>query len=162
MKPLRWCSLAGWLFAPWFAVLSLQAQAPAAAEIPPMKPKRVLFFTKSSGWEHSVIKKPPGGGPSFAGQVLAELGPRIGLEFVESKDGGRFSPEYLAGFDVFLFYTSGDLSSVGTDGHPAVTAEGKQALLDAVAGGKGFVGLHSASDSWHTGEGAATAHRVIS
>jgi type 1 glutamine amidotransferase len=42
---------------------------------------------------------------------------------------------------------------VGNDGQPAMTPAGKQALLDAIAGGKGFVALHSGSDTFHTGEG---------
>ena len=114
-------------------------------------PLHVLFFSKSSGFEHSVIKRVDGK-PSFAENQLAALGPRHELEFTFSKDGSLFTPEYLARFDVIMFYTSGDLLSVGTDGQPAMTPAGKQALLDAVAGGKGFVGLHSASDTFHTGE----------
>ena len=49
-----------------------------------------------------------------------------------------------------MFFTGGDISSVGDDGHPAVTPEGKQALLDAVADGMGFLAVHSAGDTWHT------------
>ena len=84
--------------------------------------------------------------------MLTDLGSKQGLEFTFSKDGSLFAPAYLAQFDVYLFYTSGDLLSVGTDGQPAVTPEGKQALFDAIAGGKGFVGVHSCSDTFHTGE----------
>lgn len=51
--------------------------------------------------------------------------------------------------------------SAGTDGQPAMLPDGKKALLDAVANGKGFVGLHSCSDSFHTGEsgGGVTKER---
>jgi type 1 glutamine amidotransferase len=51
-----------------------------------------------------------------------------------------------------LFYTSGDLCSPGTDGQPPITGPGLSALFDHVAGGGGFVGLHSTSDSFHTQE----------
>ena len=110
---------------------------------------RLLFFTKSSGFEHEVIswKK---GQPSFAEKIFTELGTKHSWAFVFSKDGSKFSPEYLAGFDTVVFYTSGDLTTPGTDGQPAMTPAGKQALLDYVKGGKGFIGLHSASDSFHT------------
>lgn len=110
---------------------------------------RLLFFTKSSGFEHEVIswKK---GQPSFAEKVLLDLGTKNDWEFVFSKDGSLFSPEYLAGFDAVVFYTTGDLTTPGTDGQPAMTPAGKQALFDYVKGGKGFIGLHSASDSFHT------------
>jgi uncharacterized protein len=114
-------------------------------------PLRVLFFSKSSGWEHSVVKRPDGK-PSYSETVLAALGPKQGIDFTFSKDGSLFSPAYLAQFDVVLFYTSGDLLADGTDGQPAMNIGGLQALFDYVAGGKGFVGVHSASDTFHTGE----------
>ncbi|SFU53444.1 ThuA domain-containing protein [Pseudoduganella namucuonensis] len=119
-------------------------------------PKKVLFFSKSSGFEHSVVKEVDGQ-PSFAARVLAELGPRHGIAFTFSKDGGKFTPEYLAQFDAFLFYTTGDLTQAGTDGQPPMTAAGKAALLAAIEGGKGFVGAHSASDTFHTAAPAAAA-----
>lgn len=115
------------------------------------EPLRVLYFTKSAGWEHSAIKRTDGK-PSYSENVLSSLAAKHDLVFTFSKDGSLFSPEYLAKFDVIMFYTSGDLLSVGTDGQPAMTPAGKQALFDAVAGGKGFVAVHSASDTFHTNE----------
>jgi type 1 glutamine amidotransferase len=120
--------------------------------------KRVLFFTKSSGFEHSVIRDPskpftpsPGSTvPGLAFQVLNALGARDSIEFVFSKDGSLFKPAYLAQFDAFFFYTTGDLTEVGTDGNPAMTAEGKAAFLQAIFEGKGFVGTHSATDTFHS------------
>jgi type 1 glutamine amidotransferase len=125
-------------------------------------PLRVLYFTKSSGFEHSVVKRVEGQ-PSYSEKILTQLGAKHDLAFTFSKDGSLFTPEYLSAFDVLLFYTSGDLLSVATDGQPAMTAEGKQALLDAVEGGKGFVGLHSCSDTFHTGEkfGVPPADRLL-
>ncbi len=110
---------------------------------------RLLFFTKSSGFEHSVISWKTGQ-PSFAEKIFLDLGTKNSWEFVFSKDGSKFSPEYLAGFDAVIFYTTGDLTTTGTDGQPAMTPAGKQALFDYVKGGKGFIGLHSASDTFHT------------
>ncbi|MGC4073411.1 MAG: ThuA domain-containing protein [Nibricoccus sp.] len=114
-------------------------------------PLRVLYFTKSSAFEHSVIKRTDGQ-PSYSERILARLGTEHDFTCTFSKDGSLFSKDYLSAFDVIVFYTSGDLFSTGTDGQPPMTAEGKAALLDAIAGGKGFVGLHSCSDSFHTGE----------
>ncbi len=114
-------------------------------------PLRVLYFSKSSGWEHDVVKR-LNGQSSYTEKLLAELGPKHDLEFTFSKDGSLFAPDYLAKFDVVMFYTSGDLLTVGTDGHPAMTPAGKQALLDFVAGGRGIVVVHSGSDTFHTGE----------
>lgn len=110
---------------------------------------RLLFFSKSSGFEHSVITW-SNGRPSHAEKVFNELGTKHQWEFEHSKDGSKFSPEYLKGFDAVIFYTSGDLCSPGTDKQPPMTPEGKQALFDYVKAGGGFIGLHSSSDSFHT------------
>jgi type 1 glutamine amidotransferase len=111
--------------------------------------RKILFFTKSSGFEHSVISYKDGQ-PSHAEKVLLEMAPKHNWEFTFSKDGSLFSPEYLAQFDALFFYTTGNLLEAGTDKHPGMTAAGKQALLDAVKDGKGFIGSHSASDTFHT------------
>jgi hypothetical protein len=124
----------------------------------PLAAKRVLFFTKSSGYEHSVIRDPsrpfkpsPGSEvPGLAFQVLKVIGARENIEFVFSKDGSLFNPAYLAQFDAYFFFTTGDLTQVGTDGNPPMSPEGKAALLQAIAGGKGFIGTHSATDTFHT------------
>ena len=121
-------------------------------------PLRVLYFTKSSGFEHSVIKH-GSDGPSYSEKILARLGEKHDIAFTFTKDGSLFTPEYLEGFDVLLFYTSGDLLTVGTDGTPAMTPAGKQALIDAVKQGKGFVGLHSCSDTFHTQEAGKPGNR---
>lgn len=123
--------------------ISLAAQA---AEAPKRK---ILFFTKSSGFEHDVISYKKGQ-PSFAEQQLLELGGANGWEFVFSKDGSKFSKGYLAQFDALMFYTTGNLCEEGTDKQPAMTMEGKEAIFDFVRSGKGFVGTHSASDTFHT------------
>lgn len=123
-------------------------------------PKKILFFSKSSTFEHSVIKR-KGSELSFVEKILADLGPQHGIDFAFSKDGSLFSPEYLAPFDAFCFYTDGDLTLSGVDKNPAMTAAGKGAFLDAVERGKGFIGIHSASASFPTKEPveATTANR---
>lgn len=129
-----------------------------AAEAGGVSAKKVLFFTKSSGFEHSVIKR-GADGSSFAGRILDDIGPAHGLAFTHSKDGSLFAPDYLAQFDAFFFYTSGNLCGRGGDQNPPMTEAGKQALLDAVRGGKGFAGCHSASDTFHTNEGPEHDYR---
>lgn len=114
-------------------------------------PLRVLFFSKSSGWEHSAIKE-DNGGMSVAAKVLTKLGPQNDIQFTFSKDGSLFTPAYLAQFDAIVFFTSGDLTSTGTDRYPGITGTGLDALFNYVAGGKGLIGLHSTSDTFHTNE----------
>jgi type 1 glutamine amidotransferase len=110
---------------------------------------KLLFFTKSSGFEHDVIswKK---GQPSFAEKVFLDLGGKNTWEFEFSKDGSKISPDYLAGFDAVIFYTTGNLMTEGTDKQPPMSPAGKQAIFDYVKRGKGFIGLHAASDTFHT------------
>ena len=121
----------------------------ALAEDAKPKAKRVLFFSKSSVYEHSVIHR-NGSELSFAEKILADLGPKRGIEFAFSKDGSLFNPDYLKQFDAFCFYTCDNPMIVGKDGFPAMTPAGKTALLEAVRQGKGFVGVHSASDTFHS------------
>ena len=58
----------------------------------------------------------------------------------------------LGQFDAFVFYTSGDLTGKCDRPQPGnpMSLEGKKKLLDAVHAGKGFVGIHSATDSFRT------------
>jgi type 1 glutamine amidotransferase len=117
---------------------------------PTDKPKRkILFFSKSSGFEHSVISY-KNGQPAHAEKVLAELGEKNGWEFTFTKDGTIFTPEGLKPFDAVFFYTTGDLTTAGTDKQPPMPANGKQALIDYVSAGHGLIGTHSASDTFHT------------
>lgn len=114
--------------------------------------KKVLFFSKSSGFEHPMIKR-KNGEPSPAEVILAELGPKHGIDFTFSKDGSLFNPDYLAQFDAYFFYTTGILTAPGTDKNPPMSPEGKAAFLEAIENGKGFIGTHSAADTFHTNEG---------
>jgi type 1 glutamine amidotransferase len=133
------------------ALLAIAATGHSVFAAPAVSlPKRkILYFTKSSGFEHSVISY-KSGRPSLSEKVLTELGAKNNWEFTFSKDGSLFSPTYLTQFDALFFYTTGDLTTPGTDGNPPMSAAGKQAVFDYVASGKGFVGSHSASDTFHT------------
>jgi type 1 glutamine amidotransferase len=82
--------------------------------------------------------------------VLAELGAKHGWEFTFTKDGSVFTAAGLKPYDAVFFYTTGDLTTPGTDQQPPMPANGKQALIDFVNSGKGFIGTHSATDTFHT------------
>jgi uncharacterized protein len=140
MKPSRLILALGAAAAVLCSVITAADSAPK---------RKILFFSKSSGFEHSVISYKQGQ-PSWAEKTLLELGTANNWEFTFSKDGSKFSKDYLAQFDAVFFYTTGNLLEPGTDANPPMSAEGKQALLDYVKAGKGFVGSHSASDTFHT------------
>lgn len=107
---------------------------------------RVLYFTKSSGYEHSVIKR-EGENLSHSERVLKDYLERFGIEVVCEKSGAIVSKDELKGFDTVIFYTSGNLLESGTDGHPPITPEGFEALLEWIRAGGGFLGIHAATDS---------------
>jgi uncharacterized protein len=119
-------------------------------------PKKILFFSKSSGFEHDMIKKHDGE-LSKAEKILANLGAKHHIEFTFTKDGGVFTPENIAKYDAFFFYTTGDLTEAGNDKNPPMSKEGKDAFLAAIASGKGFIGTHSASDTFHSPGGKELA-----
>jgi len=114
------------------------------------KPKRkILFFTRSQGYEHDVVKRKDGK-PAPAEKILADLGASHGFDVTATKDGRVFTADNLAQYDVIFFETTGDLTEPGGDGQPPMTKEGKAALLAAIEGGKGFAGSHCASDTFHS------------
>ncbi|AMV38300.1 ThuA domain-containing protein [Planctomyces sp. SH-PL62] len=129
---------AAWLGA---GVLSRSVGATARA------PKKVLFFTKSSGFPHSVVTRQDGT-PAHAEKILTEIGKEHGFEVVASKDGRLFEPDKIGEWDGFVFYTTGDLTTPGTDKSPPLSADGEKALYDAIRKGKGFIGMHSATDTF--------------
>jgi type 1 glutamine amidotransferase len=113
--------------------------------------KRVLMYTRSQGFEHSVVKRGAGGKLSLAEQIVTDLAGKHDFEVVCEKDGRIFLAQDFPKFDAFLFETQGDLTSqTSKDNSPPMTADGKKALLDAIAAGKGFVGCHCASDTFHS------------
>lgn len=123
--------------------LALPSGALAAAK------KSVLVFTKSSGFEHDVVKL-KNGKPSIVDDAITALGQKHGFNVTASKDGTVFdSPEFHK-YAAAVFYTTGDLTSAGTDKNPPISLAGKQKFLDAIRSGMGFVGIHAASDTFHT------------
>src|SRR5712671_6803590 len=111
--------------------------------------KSVLVFTKSSGWEHDVVKR-ISGKPSLVDDTVNELGNKHGFSAGVTKDGRIFDSKEFHSYAGMVFFTTGDLTMLGTDGKPPMSAKGKQALLDAVRDGMGFVGVHAAADTFHT------------
>lgn len=130
-------------------VLALAMAIPLSSQLAQAAPKKVLFFSKSSGFEHDVIKKQDDQ-PSFVEKILKDIGDKNNIEFTCTKDGSVFTPENIAKFDAFMFYTTGDLTETGHDGNPPMSKEAKAQLLEAIRNGKGFVGTHSASDTFHS------------
>ena len=115
---------------------------------------RVLFLSKSSGFEHASIARE--GGPSHVELVLARIAEEHGFDLVSTKDAGLISSEGLESFDAVVFYTTGDLTERGGgdglfagDGEPAMSETGVAELRAWIEAGGGFLGFHPASDTFH-------------
>jgi len=118
----------------------------AAAE---KKKQKLLYFTRSAGYEHSVVKR-RGGELAFSEKTLTKMGAQAGFDVVCTKDGSVFDGD-LDQYDCIAFYTSGNLLAEKPGQGPPMSAAGKEKLLAAVAAGKGFVGFHAATDSFRGG-----------
>jgi hypothetical protein len=103
----------------------------ARAERPP---DRVLYFTYSAGYRHEVIP--------LSKATLTQLGRESGVfEVVATEDTSDFSTENLKRYAAVMFFTTGELPMSGAE---------KTALLDFVRSGGGFLGVHSATDTFYS------------
>jgi uncharacterized protein len=109
---------------------------------------RLLYFTRSAGFEHYVVQR-QGTALSHSEKIMVELGQRDGYDVECTRDGTVFDGD-LERYAVFAFYTTGDLTQPAKDGSPPMSAAGKRRFLDAIASGKAFVGFHSATDTFHS------------
>ncbi|HDP35702.1 MAG TPA: ThuA domain-containing protein [Candidatus Hydrogenedentes bacterium] len=128
----------------------------AVADDAPSKP-RVLLLTKSSGFEHGVIKN-DASGTSHVERIMTPIVEKMGGAITCTKDASMINKASLENYDVVIFYTSGVLTEAGEDGNPPMTAEGPAALFDWIRGGGGFIGFHSATDSFRSGGDTPTPY----
>jgi hypothetical protein len=93
---------------------------------------KVLLFTKSTGWHHKSK-------PTAIAQMQS-LAKEHNFTVVWQEDSSYFTDDKLAQFDVVVFMlTSGDV----------LNTEQKAAFIRFIQSNKGFVGVHSASDTEH-------------
>ncbi len=123
-------------------------------------PRRILLFTESQSWVHAPSVSGPGGS-SCCELVLRPIAKELGYELDWSCDGRIFDGE-PGRYAAIIFYTCGNLNKKGdrpniTPGHVPMTAKGRKAFFDAVRGGTGFLGIHSALDTWYDKEYFALA-----
>ena len=113
-----------------FATALALAYAPARAQ---ERPGHILYFTHSAGYRHEVIP--------MSREILKRLGevtPRF--EVTATEDVAVFTAQNLRHYGAVMFFTTGEL--------PMNDAQ-KQALVDFVRNGGGFLGVHSATDTFY-------------
>jgi uncharacterized protein len=90
----------------------------------------ILFLRHSAGFEHSYLPD--------AEVAFKHIGKANGWGVLTTHRLDRITAENLAKFDVLAFATTGNL---------AFDDAQKQAILDFVKNGKGFLGVHNATDT---------------
>jgi type 1 glutamine amidotransferase len=116
------------------------------------KTVKILCYSRSSAWEHEPTVLLPDGKTTIFGNALrgyfAEK--KIPVELTETHDGRVFDGN-INQYDAFVFYSCNNLLADKKDepetSH-AMTKEGFLKFLDAIRSGKGFVGIHSATDTY--------------
>ncbi|MFL6213544.1 MAG: ThuA domain-containing protein [Blastocatellia bacterium] len=94
---------------------------------------KVLYLTHSAGFKHDVLP--------VSEEIMKEMGERSGaFEVTATKDCSMISRDSLKQYDAVVFYTTGELP---------LSDEQKAAFLDFIKSGKGFVGIHSATDTFY-------------
>ena len=90
------------------------------------------MLTATAAFRHDSI-------PSATNVIRALAGSTNEFTVTTTEDLGVFSPATLSNYDVVMFaLTSGELP---------LTAEQRAALVAFVSGGRGFIGIHSATDT---------------
>jgi type 1 glutamine amidotransferase len=98
----------------------------------------VLLFTKTDGWHHKSINK--------AVDAMQAMSENHFFNFEWHEDASHINSDNLKKFDVVMFMlTTGDI----------LNSKQQSALQEFIHSGKGFVGVHSASDTeyewpWYT------------
>jgi type 1 glutamine amidotransferase/HEAT repeat protein len=113
----------------------IREAAPSVSTVKPRQPRLLLVFNLSEGYKHSAIP--------HASQALEILGKKTGAyQTVQSDDPSVFRPENLQRFDAVVLNNTTQLKFED----PAW----RKSLMDFVAGGKGIVGIHAATDNFPT------------
>jgi len=106
---------------------------PEAATAKPARPHKVLVFWRCEGFFHGCIP--------LANKALELLGEKTGAyRATVSADYAMFDPDKLKEFDAVILNNTTRVK---------LSDEQRKALLDFVAGGKGLVGIHAASDNFY-------------
>jgi len=149
-------ALFGWggaLFAAEAKPEHLERMAKALPDAAPAKPaqsRKVLVYTRASGFVHSSIP--------LGAKTYEALGKKTGAFTVTKITDDPAVFDDLKEFDcIVLMSTTGDFLQIKTkDADPelvkaaaAKESARKQNLLDFVAGGKGLVGIHAATDAYY-------------
>lgn len=119
------------------------------AETPTRRP-RVLFFSRAGAYESEIVRRDRGA-LSRCERLMVEMGRAVGVEVACEKDGRVFDGD-LSSFDAFVLFWNFDPMKPNKAGEPPLTTQGKQRMIQAVASGKGVLGIHCAAYAFLSGK----------
>ncbi len=106
---------------------------------------KLLYMTLTKGFHHQSVE--------LSKQIVKEIGEKSGaFETTVTEDVGAFTKQNLKNYDAVMFNTTGELP---------MTDEEKSALADFIRSGHGFVGVHSATDTFYTVGHLQRDHRRV-
>ena len=115
-------------------VTSGQRTGGAFAAVPLEPQRKVLYVTHSAGFQHGVLP--------LSEEVLRAIGTASrAFQVTVAQDSHAIDQDNLRNYDGIVFYTSGEL--------PLSDLQ-KKSLLDFIRSGKGFTGIHSATDTLYS------------
>lgn len=116
----------------------IAAALPDEAYAKPAKARKLLVFSKTAGFRHESI--------ATGKLALSELGKKTGaFEAVISDDLANFEAGKIDEFDAIVFLST--TQDVFRDSDKAEAL--RESLMNFVKGGKGFVGIHAATDTFY-------------
>lgn len=124
-KPAILILIVALAFAAWAGTESGLAKAP--------KKGKLLYMTLTKGYHHESVE--------LSKQIMKEIGDKSGAwETTVTEDVAAFTKDNLKDYDTVMFNTTGELP---------MSEDQKKALVDFVRSGHGFVGVHSATDTFY-------------
>jgi len=130
----------------------ITAALPDKAPARPKQPRKILIFSRTAGYRHSSIP--------VGVKAITMMGDKTGAYIaLATEDESFFEPEKLKVFDaVFMLNTTGDClrPKISENANLEEKAKAllreellKKSLANFVSGGKGLMGTHSATDTYH-------------
>lgn len=116
-----------------FRLIVIFALLAATVSAQPVRPKRILYITHSAAFRHQSI-------PHSVEALKAIAAISGKLEITATEDVSLLNAAALRNYDAVMFYTTGELP---------ISDQQKQDLLTFIRGGKGFGGVHSATDTFY-------------
>jgi type 1 glutamine amidotransferase len=118
-------------FTPVLALVAFAGSESGVAKAP--KKGKLLYMTLTKGYHHESVE--------LSKQIVKEIGDKSGaFETTVTEDVADFAKDNLKNYDAVMFNTTGELP---------MSDDQKKAFVDFVRSGHGFVGVHSATDTFY-------------